>query len=273
MGHQLPKPAFQNRGKRVCSVTSAQYGGKEGKGIDFWFSCRHRPLWEALGYRYMLFGEWCYHVHSVAYDRLPDHFVGFDVFDRKEGRYLSVARRDAMLAPLGVRTVCACAVLHPARGHVRSRMLAPHALLPRLTQECARRCLPSPAAHQGTSKATAPCSMALTGGMPRCAHSATAVPHRWRGSICAWRQPPAACARPQLCCFIMRGCVAQEGDFLKYRAKIVRHDFIQAIEDEGRWEHKQTVLQKVDDSDYAYFYCTLCNGSTQTVMGPAELDT
>ena len=63
-----------------------------------------------------------------------------------------------------------------------------------------------------------------------------------------------------------------EGGFLKYRAKIVRHDFIQNIEDGGRWEKKQKVFQRCNKDEWGYFNVALCNGTTQTMHGPPELD-
>jgi len=53
----------------------------------------------------MLFGEWCYAVHSIDYTRLPDWFLGFDVYDRSVEKFWDTARRDVLLATLR---------LHPA---------------------------------------------------------------------------------------------------------------------------------------------------------------
>jgi len=53
----------------------------------------------------MLFGEWCYAVHSVRYTRLPDWFLTFDVYDRVSGQFWSVARRDALASTLGLAVV------------------------------------------------------------------------------------------------------------------------------------------------------------------------
>ena len=53
----------------------------------------------------MLFGEWCAARHSLEYDHLPDWFLVFDVFDRKQGRFWSASRRNALAATLGLVTV------------------------------------------------------------------------------------------------------------------------------------------------------------------------
>jgi len=53
----------------------------------------------------MLFGEWCAARHSLGYDRLPDWFLLFDVYDRSQGRFWSAPRRNALAAALGLVTV------------------------------------------------------------------------------------------------------------------------------------------------------------------------
>ena len=37
----------------------------------------------------VLYGEWLCARHTVAYDKLPDWFVAFDIFDVPAGRFLS----------------------------------------------------------------------------------------------------------------------------------------------------------------------------------------
>lgn len=39
-------------------------------------------LYELLGKRYIMYGEWLYAKHKVYYDALPDFFLEFDIFDR-----------------------------------------------------------------------------------------------------------------------------------------------------------------------------------------------
>lgn len=53
----------------------------------------------------MLFGEWCAARHSLDYDRLPDWFLLFDVYDRRQGRFWSTPRRNALASTLGLATV------------------------------------------------------------------------------------------------------------------------------------------------------------------------
>ena len=42
----------------------------------------------AIGTRRVLFGEWMCVKHTVAYDKLPDWFIAFDILDMDEGKFL-----------------------------------------------------------------------------------------------------------------------------------------------------------------------------------------
>ena len=77
-----------------------------------WLEARRERLVEALGQRLILFGEWCFAVHGVRYDALPDWFLAFDVYDREAGRFWSAHRRDALVDRLGLARVPEL-----ARGH------------------------------------------------------------------------------------------------------------------------------------------------------------
>ncbi len=67
-----------------------------------WLETRRLALIQALQSDLMLFGEWCFAIHSVPYKRLPDWFLGFDVYDRAAGRFWSNDRRDRWLERLGL---------------------------------------------------------------------------------------------------------------------------------------------------------------------------
>jgi ATP-dependent RNA circularization protein (DNA/RNA ligase family) len=62
-----------------------------------WLAQREDTLQEGLAEDLMLFGEWCYARHSIAYDALPDWFLGFDVFDTRSRQFWSVTRRNRWL--------------------------------------------------------------------------------------------------------------------------------------------------------------------------------
>lgn len=70
-----------------------------------WLSRGERDLIDMLSPSLMLFGEWCFAVHSIPYDRLPDWFLAFDVYDRAEGRFWSTVRRNELVELLDIATV------------------------------------------------------------------------------------------------------------------------------------------------------------------------
>lgn len=91
----------QNRGRYL------DLGALDGqwRPLRAWLSTRRHALVDALGPSLMLFGEWCYAVHSVRYTRLPDWFLAFDVFDRTSATFWDVARRNELTGALGVAVV------------------------------------------------------------------------------------------------------------------------------------------------------------------------
>jgi ATP-dependent RNA circularization protein (DNA/RNA ligase family) len=97
----------QNRGSYLGTRASPQF-----QPLWPWLEARRQQLVGALGRHLMLFGEWCFAVHSVRYDALPDWFLAFDVYDRQAGRFWSSARRDALVESLGLQCVPVV-----ARGH------------------------------------------------------------------------------------------------------------------------------------------------------------
>lgn len=82
----------QNRGSYLFPPFSGQW-----KKLDEWLSMHTDALFERLLDRFILFGEWCYARHSIYYNRLPDWFLAFDVYDRAARRFLSVTQRDRLL--------------------------------------------------------------------------------------------------------------------------------------------------------------------------------
>jgi hypothetical protein len=61
-----------------------------------WVARRRNAVAEALFPDLMLFGEWCYALHSVHYTKLPDWFLAVDVYDRAAGAFWSVERRNEL---------------------------------------------------------------------------------------------------------------------------------------------------------------------------------
>lgn len=70
-----------------------------------WLAQHEEALAKALGSELVLFGEWAYALHTVAYTHLPAWFLAFDVFEPKSDRFWSVAKRNALAKKLGIYTV------------------------------------------------------------------------------------------------------------------------------------------------------------------------
>jgi ATP-dependent RNA circularization protein (DNA/RNA ligase family) len=90
----------QNRGSYLHYPYAGQW-----KKLSDWLDPKMDLLFESLSDHRILFGEWCYAQHSVSYDRLPDWFLGFDVFDKNSWRFLSCSRRDTVISGLGLSPV------------------------------------------------------------------------------------------------------------------------------------------------------------------------
>jgi len=83
-------------------------GGRREKHFELlksWATVHQRGLFDALGARYVMYGEWLYAKHTVFYDALPHYFMEFDVLDLECGQFLSTHRRRELLAGVPVRSV------------------------------------------------------------------------------------------------------------------------------------------------------------------------
>ncbi len=99
-------------------------GGYRERHYDLfklWAAARRAALYERLGKRYILYGEWMYAKHTVYYDRLPHYFLEFDVFDRETGVFLDTPSRRALLAGA---PVCSVPVLGEGRFQSLTEVLA-----------------------------------------------------------------------------------------------------------------------------------------------------
>lgn len=91
----------QNRGSYLdLAATHGQW-----KPLKRWLATRQHALVDALRPDLMLFGEWCYAVHSVPYTKLPDWFLVFDVFDHDTGAFWSADRRNELARQLDLAIV------------------------------------------------------------------------------------------------------------------------------------------------------------------------
>lgn len=62
-------------------------------------------LYQVLGSRYVMYGEWMYAKHSVFYDALPHYFLEFDILDRKRGCFLDTPSRRKLTCQMPVASV------------------------------------------------------------------------------------------------------------------------------------------------------------------------
>ncbi len=94
----------QNRSHFVDSKSHRQFST-----IDSWLDQHSEGLYQILNSdpvgRYILFGEWLYAKHSILYTRLPDYFLAFDIYDTKEGKFLSLRERNKKLEDTGICSV------------------------------------------------------------------------------------------------------------------------------------------------------------------------
>jgi ATP-dependent RNA circularization protein (DNA/RNA ligase family) len=87
----------QNRGSYLHLPSTGQW-----KKLAEWLAPRTDTFLEHLADRYILFGEWCYAQHSVVYDRLPDWFLGFDIYDKSTTRFFSYTYRNELFQAVDV---------------------------------------------------------------------------------------------------------------------------------------------------------------------------
>lgn len=66
-----------------------------------WANMHMSELFDVLGTRYIMYGEWMYAKHTVFYDALPDYFMEFDIFDRENRVFLDTPSRRAITEQLG----------------------------------------------------------------------------------------------------------------------------------------------------------------------------
>lgn len=90
----------QNRGQYLAQPHAGQFQGLPG-----WMALHGEGLAAALGKEHIAFGEWCAARHSLDYPALPDWWLLFDVYDRRNQHFWSTRRRDALARELGVFAV------------------------------------------------------------------------------------------------------------------------------------------------------------------------
>ena len=67
-----------------------------------WANINKDLFYEALGCRFIMYGEWMYAKHTVFYDALPDYFMEFDIYDRERGVFLDTPSRREITDRIGI---------------------------------------------------------------------------------------------------------------------------------------------------------------------------
>ena len=62
-----------------------------------WAMIHNEELYEILGERYIMYGEWLYAKHSIYYDKLPHYFLEFDIYDKENNVFLSTEERKKII--------------------------------------------------------------------------------------------------------------------------------------------------------------------------------
>lgn len=98
--------SFTEKGElRLQSRGHFLTGGYRERHYDLlkqWAIVQQNKLYEVLGVRYIMYGEWMYAKHSIYYDMLPHYFMEFDVLDRETNKFLDTPSRHELLKNLPV---------------------------------------------------------------------------------------------------------------------------------------------------------------------------
>ncbi len=98
------KLVAQNRSHYVTSEYHAQF-----KKLDKWILQHSAELWELLStesdHSRILYGEWVFAQHSIAYDNLDDYFVAFDMYDQIEKKFWSRNRLENKLKDTTIQLI------------------------------------------------------------------------------------------------------------------------------------------------------------------------
>lgn len=104
---------FQKRGDYLHSPFTGEF-----KHLERWLRLHENELFECLDTRLIAFGEWMAARHGLAFDRLPDWWILFDLYDRNEECFYSTRRRNKWAQKAGVAVVP-----EVAKGHFTSEEL------------------------------------------------------------------------------------------------------------------------------------------------------
>ena len=88
---------LQNRGHYIIEPYYGQW-----RPLSDWLNQRIDNLFDVLFDRYIVFGEWCYAKHEIYYNKLPDWFIAFDIYDKNDCKFLPVIKRNRLIEKAGI---------------------------------------------------------------------------------------------------------------------------------------------------------------------------
>lgn len=91
---------IQNRGNYILPGSHPQFNQ-----IWDWAYSRISLLSQFISVDFIVFGEWCYAKHSIHYTSLPDWFLGFDVYDKKNKIFLNTELRNQLLKKVNIKII------------------------------------------------------------------------------------------------------------------------------------------------------------------------
>lgn len=95
----------QSRGHYINVDDRSVHRERDFNLFKEWLTAYHDAFLERFEDRYIVFGENMAIAHSCFYDRLPNYFLEFDIYDLQEGRYLGTPERHAICEGLPIASV------------------------------------------------------------------------------------------------------------------------------------------------------------------------
>jgi len=91
---------IQNRGNYIFPESHPQF-----RLIGDWAYSRLALLQEYISSDFIVFGEWCFAKHSIQYTSLPDWFLGFDVYNKKNNDFLNCEQRNQLFEKINIEII------------------------------------------------------------------------------------------------------------------------------------------------------------------------
>lgn len=99
---------FNSDKKLILQSRGHEIQSKEHPHFDLlknWAQVKQIELFDLLGYRYIMYGEWMYAKHQVYYNSLPHYFIEFDIWDKENSFFLNTEKRRQILVGSSIESV------------------------------------------------------------------------------------------------------------------------------------------------------------------------